>query len=56
MIQSARNGLRSWMFIYVGFIAAIAMAIQTERVSTVTDPDLEVRIPTADAPMGRQDI
>mgnify|MGYP001826608557 CR=1 FL=1 len=56
MIQTVRNGLRSWMFIYVGFFAAIAMASQAERVSTASAPDMEARIPAADAPMGRQDI
>ena len=56
MIQSARNVLRSWMFIYVGFIAAIAMASQAERVNTAGSPDLAVRALAADAPMGRQDI
>ena len=56
MIQSVRNVLRSWMFIYVGFIAAIAVASHTEHTGPVSDLDLEVRILTADAPMGRQDI
>ena len=56
MIQSARNALRSWMFIYIGFIAAIAMASQTEGVTVASAPDMGVRMPAADAPMGRQDI
>lgn len=56
MIQSARNVLRSWMFIYIGFIAAIAMASQAEQASSASAPDIDVRILAADAPMGRQDI
>lgn len=56
MIQSARNVLRSWMFIYIGFIAAIVLASEPERATAASVPDTAVRALAADAPMGRQDI
>ncbi len=55
MVHAMRNSLRSWMFIYAGFVAAIVLASQPLGAESASVNSAVIPL-IADAPLGRSDI
>ena len=56
MMKRARRQLRSWMFIYAGFVAAIALAGNPADARTATSEAAPQPVLAGNTPLLRRDI
>lgn len=56
MINRARQELRSWMFIYAGFVAAIALAGNPTDARAIASEAVPQPVINSVAPVARRDI